>query len=121
MPAMLLIAGGGLRRGDPEPGRQLARMRDPCEVADLGDQPERGQRADATEPRQNLHLARPPLAGGDLGEAGIKRRQLPFDPVEVDQQLLERLLSERIIEALPCEPGTVQLRPGPLPSRKIRP
>ena len=50
--------------------------------------------------RQDLHVARPPLAAGDLRQPGVERVELTFDPVDMDQQLLQRLLRERIIEAL---------------------
>src|SRR5664279_988271 len=62
VPAVLLITGGVLRRDDPQPGRELARVREPVKVADLGDQAERGDRRDPTEARQDLHLPGPPLA-----------------------------------------------------------
>ena len=100
VPAVLLVAGGVLRRDDPEPCGQLPRVREPGEVADLGDQPERGDRRDPTKPRQYLHLTGPPLAAGDLSQPGVERVELTLDPVHVDQQLLQRLLRERIIEAL---------------------
>ena len=111
MPAVLLIAGGVLARGDPQPGRELPRVREPGEVADLGDQPERGQRRDPTEPGQDLHLAAPALAAGDLAKPSVERVELTLDPVDVDQQLLERFPREGIVEALAREPATVQLRP----------
>ena len=72
---MLLITGGVLRRNDPQPRRELPRVREPGEVADLGDQSERGDRRDPTEPGQKLHLGAPPLAAGDL------RQSLPEDDV----------------------------------------
>jgi hypothetical protein len=103
VPAMLLIAGGVLARGDPRPGDKLAWMREAGKVADLGNQPQRGQHADAAEPRQDLHLARPPFAASDLLQA--------LDPVQVDQQLLPRFLHEWIVKALPGEPRAMQLRP----------
>ena len=111
VPAVLLIAGGVLAGGDPEPRRELARVREPGEVADLGDQPERGDRRDPAEPGQDPHLAGPPLAAGDLSQPRVERVELALDPVDMDQQLLERFLGERIIEALAREPRAMQLRP----------
>ena len=90
-------------------------MREPGEVADLGDQPERRDGRDSAEAGQDLHLGAPPLAAGDLGQARVKRVQLPFDPGDVDQQLLKRFLGERIVKALAREPRAVQLRPRCLP------
>jgi hypothetical protein len=49
VPAVLLIAGGILAGGDPKPRRELPAVGEPGEVADLGDQPERGQRPDPPE------------------------------------------------------------------------
>ena len=70
--------------------------------------------ADPAEPGEDLHLAGPPLAAGDLGQARVERGELALDPVQMNQQLLERLVSERIIETLAGDPRTVQLRPGGL-------
>ena len=111
VPAVLLIAGGGLAGGDPEPGRELPRMREAGEVADLGDQPERGDGRDPAEPGQDLYLARPPFAAGGLSQTRVERRELALDPVQVDQQLLQRLLCERVIQALAREPPAMELRP----------
>ena len=115
VPAVLLITGGVLRRSDPQPRGELPRVREPGEVADLGDQPERGDRRDPAEPRQDLHLGAPPLAAGDLGQARVEQVELTLDPVDVDQQLLERFLRERVIELLAREPRAMQLRPRRLP------
>ncbi len=39
MPAVLLVTGGVLTWGDPQPGRKLARVGEAREVTDLSDQP----------------------------------------------------------------------------------
>ena len=86
-------------------------MAEAREVADLGDQPERGERADPAEAGEGRDLAGPPLAGSDLPELGVERVELAFDAIEVDEQLLERTLSQRVIQALTREPRAMQLRP----------
>ena len=122
VPAMLLITGGVLGRGDPKPGRELPRVPEPREVADLGDQPERGDRRDPSEPGQDLHLSAPPLAAGDLGQPRIEGVELTLDPVDVDQQLLKCLLSERIIEPLGsrASDGAASSTPSSPPGRSCR-
>src|ERR1700712_301760 len=86
-------------------------MAEAREVADLGDQPERGERADPAEAGEGRDLAGPPLAGSDLPELGVERVELAFDAIEVDEQLLERTLSQGVIQALTREPRAMQLRP----------
>jgi hypothetical protein len=90
-------------------------MREPGKVADLGDQSERGDRRDSAEARQDLHLPAPPLAARDLGQARVEQIELTLDTVGMDQQLLQRLLRERIIQALAREPRSVHLGPRGLP------
>ena len=63
---------------------------------------------------QDLDLARPPFAAADLPQARVERGELALDPVQMDQQLLQRLLRERIIQALARQPRAMQLRPGRL-------
>ena len=79
VPAVLLIAGGVLARGDPEPGRELPRVREAAEVADLGDQPQRGQRRDPAERAELVDLPAPRLALGDLLKLGVQRGELAVD------------------------------------------
>ena len=111
VPAVLLVSGGVLRRGDPQPRGELARVREPGEVADLRDQPERRQRRDSTELLEDLHLGAPPLAAGDLLQASVECVELTLDPVQVGQQLLERFVRERVIQTLARDPRAVQLGP----------
>ena len=115
VPAMLLIAGGVLAGSDPEPGRELARVREAREVADLGDQPERGQGRDPAEAGQGLDLAGPPAAASELLEAGVQRRELALDAVEVHQHLIQGSLRERIVQRLASDPGAMPHRPRVLP------
>ena len=63
---------------------------------------------------RDLHLSDPPLAARDLLQPGVERVELTLDPVNMDQQLLERFLSERIIELLACDPAAVQQGLGDL-------
>ena len=90
VPAMLGLAGGVFGRGDPQPGRKLAGVREAGEVTDLGDQPERGQSADPTELAQRLGLAGPPVMAGDLAQFLVKKIELALDPVKVSEALAER-------------------------------
>ena len=66
VPAMLLIAAGVLAGGDPQPRRKLSGVREAGEVADLGDQTERGQRRDPTERTEFVDLPRPPVLARDV-------------------------------------------------------
>jgi hypothetical protein len=114
VPAVLLIAAGVLAGGDPEPGRELAGVREASEVADLGDQPERGRRRDPAKRPELLGLPRPPVMSSDVLETGVKRGKLAVEAVEMGQHLRERLVCERIIAALATHPRAVLHGPRPL-------
>ena len=59
-------------RGEPGPGRQLARRGEPGDVADLGQQDQRGERADAGQLGQDVDPRVGPGVAADLG-AGAGR------------------------------------------------
>ena len=100
VPAVLLIAAGVFAGGDPQPGRELARVREAREVADLGDQSQRGQRRDPAKRAQPVDLPAPRLARGDLLKLGVQGGELAIETVEADQHLAQRFVRERIIELL---------------------
>jgi len=83
MPAMLLIAGGVLAGSDPQPGRELTRVREAREVADLGDQPQRGQRRDPAKRTQLCDLPLPTVLLGDMFKLGVESGELAVETVEV--------------------------------------
>ena len=56
-------------------------------------------------------LPAPSFAARELAQTRVERGELAPDPVDLDQQLLERLLCELIVEALAREPGAVKLGP----------
>ncbi len=87
-------------------------MRETGEVADLSDQPERGQRRDPAKRPQPLDLPGPPLAPGDLLKLGIEGGELAVEAVEVDEHLDQRLMRERIVELLAADPRAVLQGPG---------
>jgi hypothetical protein len=91
------------------------------EVADLGDQPERGQRLDPAERSEPLDLPRPALIAGDLLQARVQRGELTVDPVQMDQHLFKRRVRERIGEPLLGDPRAVRERPGLLALANTRP
>ncbi len=87
-------------------------MREASEVADLGDQPKRGECGDPAEAREDTDLAGPLLAMSDPLELAIQRVELALDAVEMDRHLLKRELRERVVQTLASDPRTVDLRPG---------
>src|SRR5215217_2540021 len=91
---------------------ELARVAKAREVADLGDQAERGQRRDAAERAQPLDLPRPALIVGDPLQLGVEGGELAIEAVEVDEHLLERELGEWIVQALARDPRLVLERPA---------
>jgi hypothetical protein len=114
VPSVLLLAGGVLGGGDPEPRREFARVSEAVEVADLCDQPQGGEGRGSAESHERLDLGGPPFADRDLLELGIERSELPLDAVEVDQHLLKRHLGEWTVESLPRDP--TRDAPWPMPS-----
>jgi hypothetical protein len=83
-----------------------------AKVADLGQQPERGDQADAPERAQPTHRVRPGLARRHLLELVVECGELGVDGVEVAEHVGERTLGERIVERLTPDPGLVSLGPG---------
>src|SRR5207244_11663028 len=59
VPAVALLAGGVLARGQAEEAHQLARRAETPEVTDLGREPERRQRLDAAEAAEPRAGVRP--------------------------------------------------------------
>ena len=102
--AVSLIAGGVLARGQAEEAHQLARRCEAAEVADLGEQPERGVGRDAAKTPQPRHRVRPRLARRDLIELVIEDGDLRVEAVEVAEHVLQRALGERIGQALATHP-----------------
>src|SRR5579863_8747767 len=111
VPAVALLAGGVLGGDDPQPGAQFPWVSEASEVADLGNQPERGASRDPAKPRQDLDRGCPALAARDLLEVAVQLVELAIQPVEVDQHLLERCLGELVVESLTSDPRPVHLRP----------
>jgi hypothetical protein len=111
VPAVLLIAGGVLAGGDPEPRRELPRVREPSEVADLSDQSERGESPDPAKAAELLDLPRPPVAVGDVLELGVQGGELSVEAVEMGQHLRQGLVRERVIELLTVDPRAMAKRP----------
>ncbi len=111
VPAVALLARGVLGGDDPEPRAQLSWVAEPSEVADFGDQPERGAGRDPLEPRQDLHGRRPPLAARDRLEVAVERVELAIEPVEMEQHLGQRCVREIVVKALADDPLAVGLGP----------
>ena len=86
-------------------------MSEAREVADLGDQPERGQRRDPAKRPQPVDLPRPPVLARDVLEMGVNSGELAVEAVEVGQHLRQRFVRERIIELLAADPRAVLQRP----------
>jgi hypothetical protein len=61
-------------RGEPGPGRQLARRGEPADVADLGQQDQRGERADPGQLGQDLDPRVRPGVAADLGVEPVDDR-----------------------------------------------
>jgi hypothetical protein len=82
-------------RGEPGPGRQLARRPEPCDVADLGQQDQRGERADAGQLGEDLDprvgpgvLADPDVEPADA-DSGVDQRQGVGDHLRQDGEQVE--------------------------------
>jgi hypothetical protein len=82
------------------------------EVADLGDQPERGQRRDPAKRPQVGDLPRLPVVARDVFEMGVKGGELTVEAVEVDEHLGQRFVRKRIVELLAADPRAVLQGPG---------
>src|SRR6185437_12412843 len=80
-------------------------MAEAGEVADLGDQPQRGAGGDATKPGQDGDGVGPALTLRDRLQVAVKRVQLTVEAVQVDQHLEKRRLGELVVEPL-GEPPT---------------
>ena len=57
--------------------------------------------------REDLDLLAPALRLRNLLKPRVERVELTLDAIEVDQQLLKRELSERVIQALCVDPAAV--------------
>src|SRR5579884_429230 len=86
-------------------------MAEAGEVADLGDQSERGARRDPSEAGEGLDGARPALPAGDLLQVAVERVKLAIESVEVEQHLLECGMGEFVVEPLAGDPRPVHLGP----------
>ena len=109
------VAGGVLGDGEAEEAHHLPRGGEAAEVADLGEQPERGQRRDATEAGEPADRVAPGMARSDLLELAVDRGELRVERVEVAEHVLERGVRERVVKSLAAHPGAVLERPGLLP------
>src|SRR5207253_3214383 len=76
VPPVLLFSGGVLAGGQAEVAHQLAWVREAAEVADLGEQTQRGVSRDAAERPQPRHRVSPRVVGRDLLELLVERREL---------------------------------------------
>jgi hypothetical protein len=84
------------RRGEPGPGRQLAGRPEPGDVADLGEQDQRGVRAHARQLGEDLD--------GGLGPGPLAH--LPVQPVD---RLLERVdQRQAVVDDLAGDGGQLQ-------------
>src|SRR6185437_647087 len=81
------------------------------ELADLGDQPQRGAGGDATIPGQDGDGVGPALTLRDRLQVAVKRVQLTVEAVQVDQHLETRRMGELVVELLASDPRAVHLRP----------
>jgi hypothetical protein len=78
--AVSLIAGGVFGGDDPQPRAEFQRMRQAGEVADLGDQPERGAGRDPAKAGQDLDGLGPAYAASDLLQVVVERVELAVEP-----------------------------------------
>jgi hypothetical protein len=120
-----LLAGGVLRRHQADEGHELLRRLEAAEVADLGDDPERGQRVHAAQAAQAGDERRPRPLRGRLGDRPLERRDAGVDEVDRVQVGVERQLRGGVLEALLREPLRMWLyraHPGnPRQMRRRRP
>lgn len=112
VPAVLLVAGGVLRRGQAEVAHQLARRGEAPDVADLGEQTERRPRRDRAKAAQPCDRVRPRVARRDLLEFVIDDGDLCVEAVEVAEHVLDGALRELVVESLSAHPRVVLSSPG---------
>ena len=120
MAAVALLAGGVLRRGEPEEAHQQARVAETAEVADLAEQP---RAVWVLTPGSNT-AGRPPqpgLAAGDILEFVVEGGKLRVEAVEVGAHVLKRPVCEGVIQPLSTHPRLVGLGPTALPFSDTRP
>jgi hypothetical protein len=110
--AVLLETGGVLGRGQPEVAHQLARGGEPAEVANLGEQPERGAGRDPAERTQPAERLCPRVGARDPLELPVDGGDLRVEGREMAEHVLKRRLRERITETLGGDPGPVADRPA---------
>src|SRR5919197_2503226 len=110
-PQSSLLAGRGLRGHEPDIAHQLACPGKAGEVADLGRQPDRRQRVDATRAAKSRHLPLPGGAGDEPLDPALELRAAVNEPLDRAAVVGERCLGRLLTELDRCEPGAVALRP----------
>jgi hypothetical protein len=89
--AALRFAGGVLGRYQPDERHQLLGGLESCEVADLADDPERGQRVDATQASQLRDQSGPRSVRGGVIERSLELLDPVIDEIDRVQIVAERL------------------------------
>jgi hypothetical protein len=99
-------------RGEPGPGRQLARRGEPGDVADLGQQDQRGERADAGQLGQDFD---PRVGPGVLPDLGVESAGDRFQGVDERQGVGDHLRRDggqlQRGEPFPARPAPAAGRP----------
>jgi hypothetical protein len=98
------------RRGEPGPGRQLARRGEPGDVADLGEQDQRGERTDARQLGEDLDPRVGPGVAADLGVEPVDDR---LQGVDERQGVGDDLAGDRG-QVQGGEPGPARAAPAAL-------
>lgn len=107
-----LLAAGPLTGNETEEAGQQPRMRERREVADLGDQPDRGQRVDATQASQPADRRSPGPVRGLLGDQAVQAITTRQEHLVAGQILPENRLRQRVLKPDRAQPRQVPLR-GP--------
>ncbi len=94
------LARGALRGRESDEAHELGCVGEAVDVADLGGDPERGQRVDAAQTAQPGHQRRGRGLGGERGGLSLERCAPRVDEVERVQMVVEGRLPRRLVNAL---------------------